>query len=198
MAKFHPKEEKTLILVKPDGVVRGITGEIIKRIEQRGLKIVALSMTRATREQIHGHYPKDEKWIRRLGEKTLATYEKYGYDAKEELDTTDPAKIGKMVRGWLLDFMTSSPIVKMVVEGVHAVDMVRKLAGNTMPALADAGTIRGDYSVDSAALANKNKRAVRNIVHASETPEESAHEIKYWFLPGEIHNYKRGDEDVMF
>lgn len=194
----HPKEEKTFLLVKPDGVVRGLTGEIIRRLEQRGLKIIALSMVKATKVQIDGHYPKEEKWIRRLGEKTLATYEKYGYDAKVELGTTDAMVIGKMVRGWLLDFMTSAPLVKMVVQGVHSVDMIRKLSGNTMPALADAGTIRGDYSVDSAALANKNKRAVRNIVHASETPEEAEHEIQYWFKPSELYDYKRGDEDVMF
>ena len=114
------------------------------------------------------------------------------------MGTTDPLKIGKKVRLWLLDFMTSSPIVKMIIQGVHAVDMVRKLVGNTMPALADAGTIRGDYSVDSAALANKEKRSVRNIVHASETPEEAENEIKLWFNKDEIQNYKRGDEDIMF
>lgn len=196
--KLHPKEEQTVVLVKPDGVVRGITGEVIKRIEQRGLKIVSLSMIQASRAQIDGHYPKNKKWIRRLGEKTLATYEKYGYDAQEELGTTDAMEIGKMVRGWVLDFMTSAPIVKMIIKGVHAVDMVRKLAGNTMPYMADAGTIRGDYSVDSPALANKNKRSVRNIVHASETPEEAKHEIEYWFKSSEIYDYKRGDEDVMF
>jgi len=198
MAKIHPKEERTFLIVKPDGVVRGLTGEIIKRIEQRGLKIVALSMYQAKKEEIDNHYPKDEAWITRVGGKTLATYEKYGYDTKNELGTTDALAIGKMVREWLLDFMTSAPIVKMVVQGVHAVDMIRKIVGNTMPALADAGTIRGDFSVDSAALANKEKRAVRNIVHASETPEEAEHEIKLWFHPEEIQNYKRGDEDVMF
>ena len=106
-------------------------------------------MEKPTRAKIDGHYPKDAKWVHRLGEKTLATYEKYGYDAKKELGTTDPDKIGKMVRSWLLDFMCSGPVVKMVIKGVHAVDMVRKLAGSTMPSAAEMGTIRGDYSVDS-------------------------------------------------
>lgn len=195
---MHPKQEKSFLLIKPDGVARGLSGEIIRRIEQRGLKIIALSMVKADKKKIDGHYPKDEKWIRRLGEKTLETYEKYGYDVKKELGTTDAMEIGKMVRGWTLDFMASGPLVKMIVQGVHAVDMVRKICGNTMPALADAGTIRGDYSTDSAALANASKRAVKNIVHASETPEEAVHEIKYWFKADEIYDYKRGDEDIIY
>ena len=94
--------------------------------------------------------------------------------------------------------MTSGPIVKMVVRGVHAIDMVRKLSGNTLPNLAEMGTIRGDYSVDSPALANADKRAIHNIIHASETPEESAHEISYWFSKDELCDYKRAEEDVMF
>jgi len=194
----HPKEEKTLVLVKPDGVKRGLTGEIIRRIEQRGLKVIAIKMFMPTREQIDEHYPKDPNWIKRLGEKTLATYEKFGYDAMKELGTTDPIEIGKNVRDWLLAFMTSGPIVKMVVEGIHAVEMVRKLVGDTVPATAEMGTIRGDFSVDSAASANRDKRAIHNIVHASETPEEAAHEIEFWFSPEEIYEYKRAEEDIMF
>lgn len=188
---IHPKEEKTFLMVKPDGVRKGLIGEIIKRLEQRDLKIVALEMFQATKAQVDGHYPKDEKWIRRLGEKTLATYEKYGYDPKKELGTTDLMKIGKNVRGWLIDFMVSAPMVRMVVQGVHAVDMVRKIVGPTLPYLADMGTIRGDFSADSPALANKEKRAVANLVHASETAEEAAHEIKFWFKDQAVFTYKR-------
>jgi nucleoside-diphosphate kinase len=187
---MHPKEEKTFVMVKPDGVRKGLVGEIIKRFEQRDLKIVALEMFQPTRDQIDNHYPKDEKWITRLGEKTSATYQKYGYDLNE-LGTTDLLEIGKLVRAWLIDFMISAPMVRMVVQGVHAVDMVRKIAGPTMPYLADMGTIRGDYSADSPALANKEKRAVANLVHASETAEEAAHEIKYWFGASPIYSYKR-------
>jgi len=192
------KEEKTVLLIKPDGVKRGLIGEIISRIEKRGLKIIALDMIWATKEQIDGHYPKDEKWIIRLGDKTKETYEKYGFDTKKELGTTDSKKIGEMVRSWLIDFMTSGPLVKMIVKGVHAIDMVRKLCGNTMPALAEMGTIRGDFSVDSAAAANRAKRSVHNIVHASESPKEAEHEIKFWFSPEEIHDYKRAEDDIMF
>ena len=191
-------QEKTFVLVKPDGVKRGLVGEIIGRIEQRGLKIIALDMIQAAEEQIDGHYPKDGAWIHRLGEKSLKTYEKYGIDPAKELGTRDADEIGKMVRGWILNYMISGPMVKMVVEGVHSIDMVRKLCGNTLPNLAEMGTIRGDYSVDSPALANSGKRAVHNIIHASETPEEAAHEIAHWFGKKEIHDYKRAEEDIMF
>ena len=194
----NPKEEKTLVLIKPDGVKRGLIGEITSRIEQRGLKIIALKMILATREQIDGHYPKDQKWIARLGEKSLGTYAKYGMDPVEKVGTADAGEIGKMVRGWILDFMTSGPVVKIAVQGVHAIDMVRKLCGNSLPNLAEMGTIRGDYSVDSPALANSDNRAVHNVIHASETPEEAAHELAYWFSPEEIHSYKRAEEDIMF
>ncbi|MEK7593459.1 MAG: nucleoside-diphosphate kinase [Patescibacteria group bacterium] len=194
----HLQQEKTLVLIKPDGVKRGLIGEIINRIEQRGLKIIALKMFKATREQIDEHYPKDQRWVSRLGEKTLGTYEKYGLDPIKELGTDKADEIGKMVRGWIIDFMVSGPLVKIIIQGVHAVDMVRKICGNTLPNLAEMGTIRGDYSVDSPALANAAKRGVHNIIHASETPEEATHELEYWFSPDEIHEYKRAEENIMF
>ena len=106
-------------------------------------------------------------------------------------------EIGQQVRRWLVDYMISAPLVKMVVQGVHAVDMVRKLVGATMPSAAEMGTVRGDFSVDSAAAANRDKRSVHNIMHASETPAEAEHEIKHWFSEDEIASYKRTDEDLM-
>ncbi len=190
----HPREEKTFLIIKPDGVKRGLIGEILKRIERADLKIVALRMFQPTREQIDNHYPKNKEWIERLGEKTKKTYEKYGYDLIKEMGTDDSMKIGQEVRQWLVDYMCSAPLVKMVIQGSHAVDLVRKMAGNTMPALAEMGTIRGDFSADSAAAANRDKRAVQNIVHASETPEEAEHEIKHWFKNDEICSYKRVEE----
>lgn len=195
----HPREEITFLMIKPDGVKRGLSGEIIRRIEQAGLKVVGLRMFRPTLKQVDDHYPKDKAWITRLGAKTLATYAKYGYDAKKELGTAAAEKIGPMVRQWLIVFMTSGPVVALVIKGIHAVDMVRKLAGHTMPSDAPLGTIRGDFSVDSAAAANRDKRAVHNLVHASETQEEAAHEIEHWFGQGEgIWDYERSDEMVMY
>ena len=185
------KEEKTFVLVKPDGVRKGLIGEVIKRFEQRDLKVVALEMFQPTREMIDKHYPKDETWVERLGRKSLSTYEKYGMDAAAILGTADPKEIGAMVRQWLVEYMTSAPLVRMVIEGVHAVDMVRKIAGPTLPYVADMGTIRGDFSADSPAVANSERRAVNNILHASETPEEAKHEISHWFGGREIFKYKR-------
>jgi nucleoside-diphosphate kinase len=182
------KKEKTYVMIKPDGVQKGLIGEIIHRFEQRDLKVVALEMFQPTREQIDGHYPKDEAWIRRLGGKTLGTYEKYGIDPVKDLGTNDDLELGKMVRGWLVDYMVSAPLVRMVVEGIHAVDMVRKICGATLPYMADMGTIRGDYSADSPAVANSEHRAVANLVHASETTTEAEHEIEHWF----------GGRDVIF
>jgi len=184
-------------MLKPDGVRKGLIGELIRRVEQRDLKIVALEMFQPTVQQMDGHYPKDAAWVKRLGEKSLKTYAQYSLDPKKELGTDNPEEIGIMVRKWLVDYMVSAPLVKMVVEGVHAVDMVRKIVGPTMPYLADMGTFRGDFSSDSAAIANTEKRAVMNLAHASETPEEAAHEIEFWFGGKPIHRYKRfGVDDI--
>ncbi|MFA5841773.1 MAG: nucleoside-diphosphate kinase [Candidatus Paceibacterota bacterium] len=193
MANF--KEEKTFVMVKADGVQKGLIGEIIRRFEQRDLKIVALEMFQPTVKQIDSHYPKDSKWITRVGEKTLSTYQKYGMDPKKEVGTDDPFKIGQMVRKWLIEYMVSAPLVRMVVQGVHAVDMVRKIVGPTMPYLAEMGTIRGDFSADSPAVANAEKRAVANLVHASETPAEAVHEIKFWFGKSPVFKYRRHGVD---
>ena len=185
------KEEKTFVLIKPDGVRKGLIGEVIKRFEQRDLKVVALEMFQPSREMIDKHYPSDVTWVERLGSKSLSTYEKYDMDAKVILGTDDPKKIGAMVRGWLVEYMTSAPLVRMVIEGVHAVDMVRKIAGPTLPYVADMGTIRGDFSADSPAVANSERRAVMNILHASETAQEAEHEIAHWFGGKETFKYKR-------
>src|SRR5688500_2444990 len=111
----HPKEEMTFVMIKPDGVKRGLIGEIIRRIEQRGLKVIALDMHQPTEEEMDNHYPKDEAWITRVGNKTLSTYEKYGYDPVAEMGTNKPEEIGPQVRKWLVEFMASGPVVKMVV-----------------------------------------------------------------------------------
>lgn len=195
---MHPSEEKTVVLVKPDGVKRGLIGEIIKRIESRGLKIIALKMILASEEHAHSHYPQTETWLRGMGEKTLENYRTYGKDPIQEIGTADPLEIGKQISKWNVEFLTSGPMVAMVAQGVHAVDMVRKIVGKTVPAAADMGTIRGDFSVDSPTLANLQKRALRNIVHASGDQDEAAHELKHWFSEKEIHAYKRAEEDIMF
>ena len=190
------EKERTLVLVKPDGVKRSLIGEIIKRFEICGLKIVALHMTYPTREQMDSHYPKDKAWVTGLGNNTVRSYKEFDIPTtlKEDYNTDDPYEIGKLVREWLLDYTTSGPIVKIVIEGLHAVKIVRKIVGPTVPAFAEGGTIRGDLSIDSHDFANLKKRAIQNLIHASGTEEEAEHEIKHWFAPEEIHKYKTGHD----
>lgn len=190
--------EQTFVMVKPDGVKRGLTGEVISRFERSGLKLVGIKMLKPSSEHLHRHYNTDkEETIQRLGGKTLATYEKYGRDAKADFGTNDPHDLGKMVVEWLMKYMQSGPVVAMVLEGRHAVENVISLVGPTMPVSAPGGTIRGDFATDSAAYANIEKRGVMNIVHASGSIEEAKFEIALWFSPEELHNYKRTEEYLM-
>lgn len=191
--------ERTLVMVKPDGVERGLVGEIIGRLEKRGLKIIALKMVKPSIEKIDEHYPKDDTWIARLGDKGFNVFKELGLDPKEIMGTDNNLEAGKSVRKWLVDFMTEAPVVAMVIEGYHAIDMVRKITGPTLPSKAEIGTIRGDYSIDSPAAANVSKRAIRNIVHASENKEEAKKEIAHWFSEEEIYDdYDRADHGAMF
>jgi nucleoside-diphosphate kinase len=173
--------EKTLVILKPDAYVRGLTGEIIARFERAGLKIEQIRISQGEDATVDDHYPRDEGWLGTVGGKTLADYEKLGISAVEKLGTTDAIEIGQKVRGWLIAFMQSAPIVPMVLSGNRAIETVRKIVGATLPVSAIPGTIRGDYSSDSADLANDELRPVRNLIHASGDPEEAAREIKLWF-----------------
>ena len=182
-------------MVKPDGVKRGLVGEILHRFERSGLKIVALKMVEANDEILHKHYRTDDPaTIKRWGEKTLKTYTQYGKDAKKDLGTDDPIELGKMVNKWLFDYVKSGPMVALILEGRHAVDNVIAMTGPTMPVDAAAGTIRGDYSTDSAAYANAEKRGVMNLVHISASLEEANFEKNLWFTKEEIRDYKRAED----
>lgn len=198
MSEYKGLMERTVVVVKPDGVKRGIVGDIIQRFEKAGLRLVALKMLMISEEFAHRHYPGTDQWLSGIGEKTLKTYEKYGRNAVEELGTDDKLEIGKMVHEWNTKYLTSGPVVAMVLQGNHAIDNVRMIVGDTLPVFAQPGTIRGDYSVDSPMLANDQKRAIRNVIHASGDPEEAAHEVEHWFGPEDIHTYERADEAIMF
>ncbi len=204
MAQLHPvlhsiKFQRTFCLIKPDGVSRGLIGDIIQRIEKAGLKIVALKLVQANRELVSKHYPtEDQVWVNRLGEKSISSFETLTIKPKEALGTDDTKVIGKRVSEMLVDYLISGPVVCMIVEGIQAIDMVRKLAGHTIPYKADVGTIRGDYSVDSPAIANAEHRSIHNIIHASENEKEATNEINIWFGNEVIHNYRLAGEDVMY
>lgn len=193
------KFERTFCMIKPDGVKRALVGDIVNRFEKAGLKIVAMRMFTPTPDQVRAHYPmSDEAWVTRLGEKSLSSFDNIDADPAELLGTTDKAIIGKNVAESLVDFMTSGPVVAMVIEGIQAIDMVRKLAGHTLPFKADVGTIRGDYSVDSPAVANVEMRPLHNLIHASENPQEAQNEISLWFGDQEVPTYDLGSEAVMY
>jgi nucleoside-diphosphate kinase len=192
------KKERTLVLLKPDAVARGLSGEIIQRFERAGLKIVALKMLHPTAEVAAGHYSGPDDWIRGMGQKTLDSFKEFGMDVREVLGTEDPFEIGTMVRGWLVTYVSSGPVVAMVLQGVHAITAVRRMIGFTIPARAEPGTIRADYSIDSNTVSSLEKRSTKNLIHASGNAEEAAQEIAYWFSPDEIFDYERGGESLMF
>ncbi|MBU6370685.1 MAG: nucleoside-diphosphate kinase [Patescibacteria group bacterium] len=188
------KTEQTFVIVKPDGVQRSLVGEIIGRFEKVGLKLVAMKMLVPTREQAEKHYTLDPEWLRKVGEKTIAGYEKKGLKAP----SNDPLNIGKRVLGNLVEYFTSGPVVAFVLEGAHAVALVRKLVGSTEPLTSDVGTIRGDLVLDSYQLADTDGRAVRNVIHASGSVDEAKNEINLWFKQNEVLKYRHIQEMVIY
>ncbi|NTU74184.1 nucleoside-diphosphate kinase [Candidatus Roizmanbacteria bacterium] len=190
--------EQSLVILKPDAIKRGIIGEIITRFEKTGLKMVAAKLFWADKDLAGRHYPYDRKeFIEGMAKKTVENYEKFGLDVMKDFGTTDLNEIGQIIRTWLIDMITEGPVFCMVWEGPHAVELIRKMAGHTLPLAAAPGTIRGDYSFDSSYLANKAKRGIKNLLHASGTVEEARFEIPLWFDEKEIHSYERVEEKAM-
>jgi nucleoside-diphosphate kinase len=173
--------DRTFSMIKPDAVNRGLIGEIISRFENSGLKIDALKMVNANPDIVAKLYPDDETWLRSVGKKMSDTYKRYEKDIIADMKTDDTLELGKMVRQWLVEYTTMGPIVIMVLSGNHAAEVVRKIIGDTNPVLAQPGSIRGDFSVDSADFANSAHRAIYNIVHASGNAKEAEEEIALWF-----------------
>lgn len=159
---------QTLVLIKPDGLERGLVGEIIKRFEQRGLKIVGMKMVHVERSVAEKHYAES------IGEKH-----------------------GKHVRDYLLDYITEGPVIAIVVQGSNVVSLVRKLVGSTYPGEADIGTIRGDYAHASKQYVKTNNQG-HNLIHASENEEDAKKELALWFSVDEIHDYKLSHEDHIY
>ena len=144
--------EQTLVLLKPDAVQRAFVGEIITRFEKAGLKIVGMKLVHATEELAKAHYTED-----------LAK------------------RRGEHVRNYNVKFLAEGPVVAFVLEGLHAIEIVRKMVGHTIPVFAQPGTIRGDFANESVVFANYQGRSVYNLVHASGTLEEAEREIALWF-----------------
>jgi len=173
--------QKSLVLIKPDAMERNLAGEIISRIERVGLKMVKCELIQASENLAATHYPVTEEWLNKVGSNTINDCEKYGLSVEETMGTKDPIEIGKKVHEWNMGYVLSAPVLAIVFEGVHAVEVIRKLCGPTLPLLAAPGTIRGDYSSASAISENIQKKPIRNLVHASGTEEEAKREIELWF-----------------
>ena len=186
--------EKTLVLIKPDGVQRGLVGEILERFERVGLKITAIKMVHASREDVDEHYALTEEWMRGVFEKAKTKYEALG----QSFPFADHIAYGTEIKNGLVDFLKSSPIIAMVLEGEQAVSLVRKLVGVTEPASALPGTIRGDFALDSYALSNTQGRPIRNLIHASGTVDEAAREIPVWFTETELCKYEHVNDRVQY
>jgi len=188
------KNERTLVVIKPDGVQRSLIGEVIKRYERSGLKLVAVKMMVPTVEHIEKHYTVDPEWRRITGEKTIKSYKDKGLQPPSE----DPLVITGIILENLKKYMASGPVIAMVWQGVHAVKIVRKITGGTEPLTSDVGTIRGDFVLDSYQLSDTSGRAVRNLIHASGSPDEANKEIALWFSENEIINYRLVQEQILY
>lgn len=161
--------QKTLIVLKPDAVARGIVGDILSRFERAGLKIVGLKMVAPSEEHYHHHYENIGQLISRRGEDV------YRRNA---------------------DFMMTGPVIAAVLEGVEAVATVRKMVGETEPHKAAPGTIRGDYAHMTIQHSNDKAGGLPNLIHASADANEAKAEIEHWFKPDELHEYKTAHQHL--
>lgn len=192
--KKEIKKERTLIIIKPDGIQRTLVGEIIKRYERMGLKMVAIKMLVPTKKHIEQHYTLDPEWRRVTGEKTIKGYKDKGLQPPSE----DPLEITAAILKRLKTYMSSGPVITMIFEGAHAVQIIRKVTGGTEPLTSDVGTIRGDYVLDSYQLSDTDGRAVRNLIHASGSVEEAEMEIRHWFKDEEIIDYRLVQDQILY
>ena len=187
------EKERTLVILKPDAVQRGLMGEIINRIERTGLKIVAMKFFVPNKDQVRKHYNKDDAWCIEKGTRTFNELKERGQTPEKE-----PIEYGRDIIEQNVVFMTSGPVLGMIVQGNQARGVVRKLVGGTEPLKADIGTVRGDLTVDTYAHASHRGTTVRNLIHASELPEEAEHEINVWFTEDEIIKYTTVWEKILY
>lgn len=190
----HPKTERTFVLIKPDGLQRTLVGEIMRRYERLGLKLVGLKMLVPSAEHIERHYLLHPGWKKAVGEKSIENYVKKG----KKPPSDNPLVVGEQVIERLKKYLTSGPVIAMVWQGAHAVGIVRKITGGTEPLSSDVGTIRGDFVLDSYTMADTDDRAIRNLIHASGSVEEAEAEIPHWFEKSELVNYRLVQERILY
>ncbi|MEK6893675.1 MAG: nucleoside-diphosphate kinase [Nanoarchaeota archaeon] len=180
--------QQTLVLLKPDAVKRGIIGKIIVRFEDAGLKVVGMKMLWADEELAKKHYHLDDMWAKQVYEKTKRVYD----DEGKKMPYNNHLEMGKTIQEWNIKFLREGPVIALILEAPHAVEIVRKMVGLTEPKQSAPGTIRGDFAiVESYALADSKKRVVRNLIHASDSVENAKREISLWFDNSELHKYTK-------
>lgn len=191
MAEAH--KERSLVIIKPDGIQRSLIGEIISRFERTGLKLVGFKFTIPTEDQCWEHYFKTDEWFLEKGNRIVADREKQGLSVDKE-----PIEYGKDIIRANVNFFTSGPVLALVVEGNQSVAIVKKLVGGTEPSTSDVGTIRGDLTVDSYELSSIDGRAVRNLIHCSDSVEEAQREIAIWFESSDLIDYRLVGEQILY
>lgn len=191
----HHKDERTLVIIKPDGVQRSLIGEIVSRYERLGLKLVGVKMVVPHHDLVEKHYTIDPEWKRKAGEKVIKNFTEKGIALPHG---GDALKIGNGILSQLKSYFSSGPVIAMVWKGAHAVAIVRKITGSTEPLSSDVGTIRGDFMIDSYEMANSDERSIRNIVHASGSKEEANEEIALWFRPDELISYRLVQDSILY
>lgn len=181
--------ERTFVILKPDTVQRAITGEIISRFERAGLKIVAMKMVVPEMELLKKHYP--DALIPIIGNKTKTDWDAAGLEYSETAE-----EIGELILDATRKFMQTAPVIALILEGGHAVEVVRKMVGSTGPKDSAPGTIRGDYAHLSLGNASLKKKGAANLIHASGTVSEAKQEVSLWFDESEIHQYTTVHEQL--
>jgi len=190
----HFSKERTLVIIKPDGVQRSLMGEIIGRFERIGLKLVAMKFMHPDENLIEDHYLLDPEWKSKAGAKSIASYKEKGKTPPFD----DPEEVGSMVLKGLKKYMSAGPVVVMSWQGAHAVELVRKLVGGTEPLSSDVGTIRGDYVMDSYIMSDTDGRSIRNLIHASGDTDEAVQEIDLWLTEDDFVSYRLVQEEILY
>lgn len=182
------------MIIKPDGIQRGLISEIIKRYEQIGLKLVGIKMMVPTADLVTKHYTLDPEWRMKTGLKTIKSYTDRGATPP----VTDPMEVTEILLKKLVEYMTKGPVIALVWQGAHAVEVVRKLTGTTEPLTSDIGSIRGDFVLDSYRMSDSDGRSIRNLIHASGSVKEAQDEIAHWFKKEELFDYKLLNEAILY
>jgi nucleoside-diphosphate kinase len=192
----HFNEEKTLVIIKPDGIQRSLIGEIIKRYERSGLKLIAMKMLVPSEDMAVKHYYEvgGDAWLEEVGRKARESYEKKGIESPYSSNMEN----GKAVMMSNAKYLSSGPVIAMIWQGNQAVALVRKITGGTEPLTSDVGTIRGDFTLDTYEMADRDKRSVRNLIHASGNSNEAEKEIPIWFNEKEILKYNHIQEKILY